>query len=248
MFRLGCWCALVGLLSVRLTADTAQDIARIHVESIGGLARLERFESLRSSGTTHMAGQILDIQMWAERPNRVRIESEVARDVLVQAWDGEHEPWIQVGRSGEARPLAPLAAAQFRAEADFYDPLYRPEERGFTLDYAGEDRIGDQTVLKLLVTRNLTEEFLLHLAADTYFILRRDEMRQVGGQRIQTQTSFGDFRPVLGVIFPHRITVRSAEGVLYETVLDWTEGNPPIDPNIFAMPGRPETRQAASSE
>lgn len=228
-------------------ADTAEDVARIHLEAIGGLSRIERLQGLRAAGQTRMAGQTLDLLMWAARPNRVRIESEVGGDVLIQAWDGEHEPWAQVGTNGIARPLAPAGAKQFKLESDFDDPLYRPEERGFVVEYAGESRIGERAVIRLLVTRNLTEQFMLLLAADTYFIIRRDEAREIGGAQVMTQTAFDDFRPVLGVILPHRITVRSEEGILYDTVLDWMEPNPPVEPGFFSLPGSEKEAESTAA-
>ncbi|MCC5025305.1 MAG: hypothetical protein J6386_22090 [Candidatus Synoicihabitans palmerolidicus] len=55
-------------------SDVATDNARIHVEAMGGLERVMRLKSLRTGEQIRTADQELEFQMWAERPNCVRVE------------------------------------------------------------------------------------------------------------------------------------------------------------------------------
>ena len=75
--------------------------------------------------------------------------------------------------------------------------------------------------MKLLATRNFTDQSTLYLAADTYFILRQDRVRrESNGSSLKTQTFYQDFRPVLGVIMPHRILVQEGERLVSDVVLN----------------------------
>ncbi len=230
---------VVGGLRAQTEPDSnvAKDIARIHVEAIGGVDRLTRLAALRTAGQTQAGGQELEFQMWARRPNAVRIEIEADGLLMVQAWDGEGEPWIQAGEDGEARPMPPALAGAFKLESEFDDPLFNPEERGYVLDYAGEDEVGGRPVVKLIATRSASDQSVLFLAADTYFIVRQDRVQlRPDGARSETQTFFGDFRPVQGVILPHKILVWAGEELVSDTELNWMEANPPVDDSLFVMP------------
>src|SRR5690606_15625167 len=150
----------------------------------------------------------IPFQMWAERPNRIRIETGEGRNVLIQGWDGVDTPWVQAGRDGAVTDLSVSEQAEFKMQSEFDDPLFRPAQRGYAIDYAGEEKLDGLPAIKLLVTRNLTEQFVLYLDAETYGIIRRDDVvTGPDGEPQATQTLYGDFRPVRGVILPHRVSL-----------------------------------------
>lgn len=239
--RLASWILGVVVSGVSLwgqaSSDVARDIARIHVEALGGMERLARLESLRAGGETVVGGQTMDFQMWARRPNAVRLEVGARNLMLIQAWDGQGSPWMQAGEESPAREMPAVMADAFRAEAEFDDPLYRPEERGYVLDYAGEDEVGGRPVVKLIATRSASDQSVLYLAADTYFIVRQDRVRlRPDGSRSETQVFYADFRPVAGVIFPHKVITWAGDQMVSETSLHWMEPNPPVEDSQFSLP------------
>ncbi len=232
---------LLGVVVPGATAQTdnavAKDIARIHVEAIGGVDRLNRLSALRAAGESRVGGQEMDVQLWARRPRAVRIEVESQGLLMIQGWNGEGEPWLQAGEDGKARLMPPPLAEAFKVEAEFDDPLIRSEERGYVLDYAGEDEVGARPVVKLIATRSARDQSVLYIAADTYFIVRQDRVQlRPDGSRSETQTFYGDFRPVQGVILPHKIVVWAGEEQVSETHLNWMEANPPLEDAMFVMP------------
>ncbi|GAB5562806.1 MAG: hypothetical protein SynsKO_44530 [Synoicihabitans sp.] len=219
--------------------DLAADIGRIHIEAIGGQARVERLHSFRAAGQSRVGDFTMDFQMWAKRPSSIRVEVMMQNQTIIQGWDGEGTPWLQGGPNGAPQAMPADLAKRFMTESAFDTPLFNPEERGFALEYAGEDQVGDRPVVKLLATRNVTDQSTLYLAADTYFIVQQDRVRySPGGGRVLVQTQYGDFRPVLGVIMPHRIVVKEGDQVVSDVMLSWMEPNPPLDDSEFRMPDR----------
>ncbi len=217
--------------------DIAADIARIHIDAIGGPVRVERLEGFRAAGQSRVGDFTMDFQMWAKRPSSIRIEVMMQNQTLLQGWDGENSPWIQGGVNGAPQEMPPDLATRFKIESAFDTPLFNPEERGFVLEYAGEDQVRDRPVVKLLATRNITDQCTLYLAADTYFIVQQDRVRyEPGGSRVLVETQYGGFRPVLGVIMPHRIVVMEEGEVVSDVMLNWMEPNPPIEDAEFQMP------------
>jgi hypothetical protein len=217
--------------------DIAGDIARIHIEAIGGEERVANLSSLRTAGVIVAGGQEMDFQMWAERPNHVRVELESAGLYIVQGWAGEGDPWVLAGENGQVQPMPSGMKESFIADADFDDPLFQSEARGFTVEYAGEDEVDGRPVVRLLATRNITEQRMLYLAADTYFIVQEDRATtRLDGTLLETRIRYGEFRPVRGVILAHFIQVWENGELVNEIRISWMEPNPPSDPTLYTQP------------
>ncbi|HYP17984.1 MAG TPA: hypothetical protein VEQ65_12300 [Opitutus sp.] len=225
------------LLAVAARGELAQDLAQIHAEAIGGRDRLQQWKGLRASGRVITAGQELEFELIAARPNRVRVVVRSGGRALLQATDGA-VAWQQDLGSGEPpRLMAPADARDFIADAEFDDALVNWRERGYALDYAGEAQWDGGRVFKLLVTRPGEAPSFLLLDATTFFIVARlaaaaDHL--VGGSAQETR--YDDFRPVGGIILPHRIRVYAGSRLLRETVLGHVLPVAEPAPEVFAMP------------
>jgi hypothetical protein len=228
---------VVALGSAR--ADRAEELARIHIEAIGGRERIEKLEALRATGTVQAAGRKVRFTMIAARPDRIRLETEAGGRTLVQGSDGEQPPWeFDTGTwPPKYRAMPEGAAKTFVADSEFDDPLVAGEKRGFVLDYAGEVEVGGRKLLRVLVTRKLTETYALLLDAQTYFIVKRIEQRQTaGGRTAQVVTHYEDFRPVEGVLLPHQITVAIDGRTTQQTQIARIDANPKVTEETFGRP------------
>lgn len=223
------WCAPV-------RADFADDLARIHMESLGGRERVLALKSLRATGVTKIQGEELHFVMWAARPNLVRTETTSAGRVLTQGYDGKNPPWLLDSKTGRIREMGTAAARAFDADASFDDPLVLRGSRKVSLDYLGETELDGVPVFKLLVAENFTEGSYLYLDHTNCLIIRRDAVKQGARGPEMIETDYGDFRAVNGVMLPHRIVEKAAGRVRYETVLDRIEANPSIMPGLFSRP------------
>ena len=97
--------------------------------------------------------------------------------------------------------------------------------------------VDGRKLLRVLVTRRLTETFSLLVDASTYLIVRRQELRETAtGRRVPVVTHYGDFRPVGGVLLPHRVFVTVDGRVTQETRVDRIEANPAVEQALFAPP------------
>lgn len=229
----------VGWAPVR--AIDPDQLVRIHVEAIGGEARLAQLQSLRARGHVRIEERYLQFTLLAERPNRVRMETHTLDHVLVQATDGVNPPWQVDPRQDPPRPkiITGAEAREFSADAEFDDPLVNYAERGYTLDFAGEQEWEGRPAIRLLVTRRLVDSYYLFIDPDTFFIVGKQAVRRLDyGREVKLETFYRDFRPVAGVILPHRILVNADGKFLHETVIQKVEPNVPVPPDSFTMPGR----------
>lgn len=221
-------------------ADRAAELAQSYVSAMGGKDRIAALTTMRATGRVLMAGRELRFSLVAARPNRVRIETQAEGRTFVQGYDGQAAPWqYEVTRRGRTtRAMGEGDAKEFIADAEFDDPLVNAAERGYALDVAGETVIaGGKRVLRLMVTRRLTETYELLIDPETFFILRRVQTRpSPAGREVVIETHYDDFRPVAGVILPHRIAVTINGETKHQTVLDTVEPNPELLGDSFDPP------------
>jgi hypothetical protein len=157
----------------------------------------------------------------------------------VQVSDGHTTPWqFDTGNwPPRYRDMSATIARTFAEDAEFDDPIVGGCKRGFTLEYAGEAKVDDKTCVRLLVTHNLTQTFSLLLDSDTFLILRRLEDRKgpLGGTA-HVVTIFEDYRPVDGVLVPHKVTLFVDGRPQQQTRIESVQPNPEISSETFERP------------
>jgi hypothetical protein len=229
---------LASVLAGAAVADEIADIRRVHLEALGGEARVRALQSISASGHVTVGETKLMFEMIAARPNRVRVTTQDEGRALVQGSDGVEAPWRwDRGRQRTPARMSPDEAAEFVADAEFDDPLVAGDARGYTLDFAGAAELQGQRVLRVLVTQRDVPPSLLVLDADTCLIIRKETRRpaQWGGT-VTVTTVFGDYRPVAGVELPHRIEVWRDGRRVSRTDLELVQPNPGLAADAFAMP------------
>lgn len=219
--------------------NRAEDLARIHVEALGGRERVLALKSVRATGQVIVGAKPVGFYMVAARPAKLRLEMEDNGRTMVQAYDGENPPWeFDTGKwPPRYVPMAEPSARTFMSDAEFDDPLVSGESRGYALDDGGEIVADGKPALRVLVTRNLRESFFLLLDPETYLITMRIERRAtVGGRQTQIVTRFDEYRPVEGVLLAHRVTVAVDGRITQQSVIETIEANPAHGADTFARP------------
>jgi len=219
-------------------ADSADDVARIHIEAIGGKLRMNLLRTLQAAGGVNMEGPGRTFRPRAERRNRLRMEKRSGSRRIIQAPDGVSAPWQldPDAKPGRVTQLEGEEAREFASDAEFDDPLVDYAARGYSIDYAGETQVGDRRAIKLLVTRRLVDSFQLMVDAETYFILQKVSVRVRQGRQVKMEITYDDHRPVAGIIIPHRYFTYADGRLLHETILESVEANAAVPEDSFTRP------------
>lgn len=229
--------ALLALAGIA-RAQTGADIAQRHAERAGG--KLGKLTAYRAEGRTFIGDKEVPFIIWAQRPDRLRIESSTPSRRLVQVYDGAHPPWTSHSEveGGAPQLMAGSEAREFISNADFDDPLVNSAAKGYSVDYAGEGEVDGRTTHKVLVMSKSDDICFLWVDAESNEIVRRMTYRIVQEQRAVIDTYFKDFRPVAGVMFPHKVEARTNGRAIYTTLIDKMEPNPKKLPaDLFERPG-----------
>lgn len=217
-------------------AQLGPEVARKHAARAG--ERLAQLQGLRAEGRTFIAGQVIPFTLLAQRPNRLRVDSFSPLRRVTQVYDGSSPPWLSHSESkgGVPQDMSESDARDFMANADFDGPLVNFEEKGYSVDYAGEDTLNGRRAYKLLVMNKRDDIFFLWVDAENYETVKRLVYRSSQGKRIAIETWFKDFKEVAGVLQPHRIETSANGQMLYVMLVDRMIPNPEIDPKQFARP------------
>ncbi|MFH1498433.1 MAG: hypothetical protein ABII82_11460 [Verrucomicrobiota bacterium] len=212
-------------------SDLAADLGRIHLEAIGGREKVDALQAIRATGTIRIAGAALDFVMWAQRPDRVRVETVGGEVRITRGYDGVNPPWIRLG-DVKTKVQSETDGADFVRDAEFDDPFYDPESRGVALNYEGVVEVHGLKWSRVRATGPRGES-LLYLD-EAGMLVRRDQARFIRGREVVEETYYSDFRPVGGVLLPHLVEVRVGNNVLHETTLTKIEPNPFLLEGFFS--------------
>jgi len=225
----------VGLPAQPLGAEIAQR----HAERYGGRAKLERLKSYRAEGRTYLGDKETTFTLWAARPDKLRIETFSLKRRLVQATDGQ-SAWQSNSEvnNGAATELTGGEARELAYDADFDGVLVDHQEKGWSVDFAGQEDVEGRAAFKLLIMGKRDEIFFLWVDAANHEVVKRTTYRVANGQRFAVDTYFKDFRKVAGdVMLPHKIEARVGARALHTTVFEKVEANPrKLPESLFAPP------------
>ena len=228
---------LLGVACVsQATADLAADLARVAVEAAGGREAHEALRAWKADGITKVGEQAVVFLIYAARPSSVRIETLGETGSLVRAYDGERAPWRKDGTLAAPRRLGRGEEREFVREAEFDSPLYEPEARGISLDYAGEETVDGRLCQKLLATLRGGALVTLYLDDATHLLVRRDTTRRDGVRDVVEETHYAEHRPVAGVMLPHVIRAVRDGRVVHETRIREYTPNPVLLEGFFSPP------------
>lgn len=229
------WLLLMGVLAMPARADFTGDLVRIHLEASGGREAVDALKAIKATGVTRNDSGELRFIMWAARPNRIRTEVTSGDRTIAQGWDGTGQPWTADSKSRRITLLRGVTAEEFKADAQFDNPLLAGPEQKVSLEYDGKVELDGQPRIKLIAMQNLTSMSFLYLDPSSYLVVRRDIVRRRGETTLVVQTDYSDFKPVAGVMLPHRLVISVDGKRLNETVIEKVEANPKMPSNLFTI-------------
>lgn len=232
--------AAVGL-SLPAAGQTVDELIARNLEAKGGLERIKSVQTLRMTGRTTVGpGTEAPFVMEIKRPNKMRMDATLRGQTMTQAFDGK-TGWQVVPFAGKTEPqaLPPQATRGMQEQADFYGPLVDAREKGLAIEYAGLVKLDTGEAHRLELTTKAGEKRSVFLDAKTYLEVRGEAAITTGGRTLVIESVIGDYRPVDGLVLPHRMESgpRGAPERMRMTI-DKIELNVPIDDARFQMPGK----------
>jgi hypothetical protein len=230
---------LAAVLTAPAGAQTVDEIVSKYVAARGGAAKLAAVQSVRMTAKARApGGREAVVVREVKRPGRIRVEFTSQGVTGVYACDGE-QGWQVSPLEGqwEPRAMPPEEVRVALEQSDIGGPLVGWKAKGHKVELMGRESLDGRPVFKLAVTLKSGDVREMYIDVESSLHVRTESTRPLRGRQIAMETSFGDYRPTDGVLFPHSVEV-GAKGRpdRLRIVVDKVEVNPVLDDVRFRMP------------
>lgn len=227
--------------------DLDEIVAR-HIEARGGLENWMEVASMRITGQfTHFSVQKPFLTL-LQRPGLLYSEFHIGHQFVREGYDGESgwtiDPW-----QGFDFPRRVNRAEQnvFYQKAEFATPFFQYKERGYQVDFIGEEDVDGMDMLMLQVIRQNNQVETWYLDANTYLEYKTVTQWIDFATPFLTESYYNDFREVGELVIPFFVERMYANRHLV-TQIEAVELNPVIDPVVFSPPPCPAMQKLAVME
>lgn len=228
---------LSSLATVRVRAQTVDELVAKNLEARGGAERWSKVVSVKMTGTTTAQGRTLPLTVYARRPNHTRQEYTVKDNLrMVQGFDGTTAWVLNPMRGTDAQAMPPEVSAMVESSSDFDGSLVNYKQKGHTLDLVGKAKVDAEEVYHLKVTTKSGQVQHYYLDADNGVELKKTEDVEMGGQKQTLETRMSDYRAIDGVLMPYSIQQTVDGKPIAQITIESVELNPKLDDDLFRMP------------
>lgn len=241
--------ALCVCFVAQASALTADEVIAKNIEAKGGMDKLQQIKNQKVAGKWMMAGMEMPFTMYAGRPNKLRIEVSMQGMSMIQAFDGE-TAWSINPFMGSTEPqkMSDLQAKMFEQQADFDGFLIGYKDKGYKVEYLGEEDMEGTQAHHLKVTVDDSTTLDYYLDSEYFLDLKYTMTAEIEGSPVVIDFYFGDYKEVDGIMTPfsveNKVGGESRGQGVYETI----EYNVDVPDSIFVMPPPVEKEEAPAEE
>ena len=216
---------------------TAELVASV-LKAYGGSKAVSRVNSVTAKGqiTEFLSGKAGSYSRYFERPGKLRIEVMPEQGGDIRILNGDH------GWQASSGGFIPVSQLELQSMLYQYSYLNLPmalANGNYHVKYGGKLRDNNEETYLLLVEPKNAPRLAILIDAKTRLIVRVDASFDMGAMGTgELSTEYGDFGPVEGVQFPHKLTSFAGGIKLSEIVLNEIAVNLEIPPELFTSEGK----------
>ena len=231
--------ALIALVAVPASAQTAEGLIAKNLEAKGGLEKIKAVQTMRMTGTMTLGpGMEAPFVMELKRPNQMRLDFTMQGMTGTQAYDGK-VGWQVVPFAGRKEPqeLPSEALKQLEEQADMDGPLVDFQAKGHKVEYLGREKVEGTDTYVLRVTLKSGDVRKIFLDAQQHLEIRTEGKANVRGAQMEGESTIGDYREVAGLMLPHSMeSGQKGSPQKMRMTIQKIEVNVPVDDARFRMP------------
>jgi outer membrane lipoprotein-sorting protein len=229
---------------------TVDEVIARHVAARGGMDKLKAVQSVRMSGRMTMGpGLEAPVSVEVKRPHRMRMEMQFQGMTAIQAFDGT-SGWMIMPFGGrtDPQPMSPDDVKDAEEMADIDGALVDYKAKGHAVEMVGKEAVEGTDAYKLKLKLKNGDERYVFLDAEYFMEIRNEGKRKIRGSDVEVEASFGDFKEVGGILFPHSIEQAPKGSPQKQKItIDKIEINPAVDDSRFKMPAAAPAPAASPS-
>jgi outer membrane lipoprotein-sorting protein len=219
-------------------SQSVDEVIENHVKAIGGMDKLMAIKSIRFTGKFSGGGFEVPVTFVQKRKDKMRMDITFQGNSQVQAYDGttawQINPWT--GKK-DAEKMPKESEKQMKKQSDIEGQLVNYKEKGYKAELVGKEDMEGSEVYKIKMVDSDGDITYYFLDAQSFLILKETSKTKVKEKEINSETIYGNYQQVEGVMFPMALEFRevgSQEG--QKGVMEKVEINVDIDDSYFKMP------------
>ncbi len=228
--------ALTILTAAPAAGSTVDEVITKHIEARGGAEAWDAVQTLKVTGSYTAFSKIGSFTLHRKRDNKFHLDHVLGDKPVEIGFDGEVAWWVNLWNGIPwAQTIPGLDRAVLMQDVDFESPFFHYREKGYIVEFQGEDQLDGQSVLKLLLTRPDESIETWYLDPESYLEVAYDAQGSDFGSPFPQRAYFEDFRQVGGLVMPHFIEKQwyTRDRIME---VEKVEINVEIEDTIFSMP------------
>lgn len=226
-------------------AQSIDEILQNYYENTGGIDKWKSMESMKATGTTPTPQGDLGFVMYGKKPNKIKIEVNVAGKTMIpQAYDGKTAWMLNPMAGDQAQKLPETQAKMIADEASFEDDFIDYKQKGHTVELEGSEEIDGVDTYKVKLTKNAnndkTERVEYHFFDKENYvpIMTRTTITEGQGAGTTVETYMSDYQETdFGLMLPYYIETEYNGQTRQKVVINEYMINTDIDDSEFDFPG-----------
>ena len=216
-------------------AQTVDDIIQKYANAMGGLDNFNTIKTAKLTGTVSAQGN--DFPMTVQIINGKAMRADV--DVMGQAVVNSYKD----GAGWKINPFAGAPTAtdatadeltEFKNQSFLATQLMDYKARGYKAELAGTEDVDGKKAYKVKLTTEGGKTDTYYVDSATSMLTRFVGTRNMMGQDMELESSFGDVKEVNGLKFNSSRTIKYQGQTMQEVHFDKIELDVPIDEKIFS--------------
>ncbi len=203
---------------------------------VNGLDKLQKVKTIIMTGTI-TRNDLMPIKITKMRPDKYRMDFELADLAAIQAYDGKIG-WSTAPWTGNSKPtlMDEDALKDVKNRADFEGLLFNYKEKGHQVKLIGKYTINRLEVTKIELTRKDGGIEYYFIDNKNHQLLKRTYKRIIREKEVEMETIFSDYRMVDGISFAF-VNETIMAGQRYSLIeFEKIEINVEVSEKIFGLP------------
>lgn len=235
------WAILaMSISSFIVSAQTVDEIVAKHQEAMGGADKWSKVKSVVQNTKFTVQGMEIQSKSSILVGKAFRSEIEVMGNKMVQVIEGENGWWIRpqmMGGSGEPEDMPKEMIKVSKNQESVGSVLLNAKLEGNKIDLVNKEKLDGADVYVVQITKKDGDVGTAYVSASTYLILKFATKVNLGGQVVDTELKFSNYKAIDGLYFPFSMeTASPMGGGTMQVDTTSIEINPALDAAIFVKP------------
>lgn len=230
---------LASLFSINIVfAQTVDEVIDKYIVAMGGMDKLKTINTVKVTGKTSGGPMNIAFTRTYKRPDKIRMEMQMQGMSLIMAYDGTTAWSINPFRGvKDAEKMNQEQTKMMKKDADFEGILVNYKDKGYTAELMDKEDFEGSEVFKIKLTDKDSDVTNFFIDASTFLLLKESSKTKIKEKEITSETFYGDYKTVEGILIAHSIEVKTVGGGRDQSInIEKVEFNLDTDDNIFKMP------------